>query len=337
MESNEEEFNEQPLILENLNRIETFGRQIHVPLAEWRAANPTATTCDITLLQGMVTDDDFRHLAGIKALNMSDIRTVTDAAFAHLEGIEILVMSGCRQPGITDAAFAHLRGIIALDMARCNQASITNAAFAHLEGIRELEMNSCDQPGITDEAFIHLTGIRFLSMVNCRQPGITDAAFSNLEGIRYLNVGGCNQPTITPMALVPLYGIRTMIWKNWDENSPLRIALRVRHIDACMSILIEHPEAVTEDPRFVPQWRATFTNSQIMESYRRVSAERAKGRRGTALTAMIARQRARVARQQVAATATASATAPATASATPPVPNVGGTRKKQRRSRRKSN
>jgi hypothetical protein len=70
-----------------------FGPRIVGPLAAWRAAHPDTLVANAA---GRVdlTDADFVHLVGIKALNM--VR--------------------CTNPGLTDAAFVHLRGLHTLWM-----------------------------------------------------------------------------------------------------------------------------------------------------------------------------------------------------------------------------
>ena len=121
-----------------------FGPRIVGSLAAWRAANPGALVADVSDRTDL-TDADFVHLAGIKALWMTccNQATITDAAFAHLSGIHTLYMGGCNQATITDAAFAHLSGIHTLNMSNCNQATITGAAFAHLQGLCRLDVTGC--------------------------------------------------------------------------------------------------------------------------------------------------------------------------------------------------
>jgi hypothetical protein len=143
-----------------------YGPRIRGPLAAWRAANPGAVIANV-LDRWDLTDADFVHLRGVKALHMCSCGQITDAAFAHLAGIHTLRMSGCDQATITDAAFVHLAGIHTLDMSYCNQFTITDAAFVHLRGIHTLDMISCDQATITDAAFVHLRGIHTLNVCEC--------------------------------------------------------------------------------------------------------------------------------------------------------------------------
>jgi hypothetical protein len=97
-----------------------FGPCIKGPLCFWRAANPMALVA-----------------------NVSGLRDLTDADFVHFRGIRALSMSWCKQPTITDAAFVNLRGIHTLDMSNCTQRTITAAAFANLHGIHTLGMAFC--------------------------------------------------------------------------------------------------------------------------------------------------------------------------------------------------
>ena len=143
-----------------------FGPRIEGPLAAWRAANPDALVANVAGRLDL-TDVDFGHLAGIKALDMSKCTAPTDAAFAHLRGIHTLWMWGCTQDAISDAAFAHLRGIHTLSMWGCRQATITDAAFSHLRGIQALDLSWCDQDGIMGATFAHLRGVRLLLMFFC--------------------------------------------------------------------------------------------------------------------------------------------------------------------------
>lgn len=192
-----------------------FGPVIEGSLAEWRAANPGALVANVSNRVSLC-DEDFAHLVGVKALDISregkDIRVnflgpqrfITDAAFVHLAGIHTLKM--CGQSSITDAAFMYLAGIHTLDMSNCNQVTISDAAFAHLHGIHTLDMAQCNQPTITDAAFAHLQGIHTLNI--CSQPNISNAAFAHLRGIHTLKMGGCN--TITDAAFFYLAGINTL-------------------------------------------------------------------------------------------------------------------------------
>ena len=133
-------------------------------VGSWRACFPAAEVANVRgdySGDEKVSDEDFRHFAGLKSLNMSSCSLVTDAAFVHLKGIHTLDMSWCNQPIITDGAFVNLKGIHTLDMSRCDQPTITDGAFVHLRGIHTLDMYA-RQPTITDGAFVHLKGIHTL-------------------------------------------------------------------------------------------------------------------------------------------------------------------------------
>ena len=151
------------------------GPRIQGPLAAWRAANPGALVANVKERLDL-TDADFVHLVGIKALNMAECANpgLTDAAFAHLRGLHTLWMTGCTQ--LTDGAFVHLRGLHTLRMGHCSQPAITDAAFAHLRGIQRLGMSGCDQATITGAAFAHLRGVRVLHMSNCSPAAIAAAS-----------------------------------------------------------------------------------------------------------------------------------------------------------------
>ena len=148
-----------------------FGPRILGPLAAWRAANPGALVANVCF-RGDLTDADFVHLAGIKALNMA----------------------GCSNPGLTDAAFVHLRGLHTLVMQGCTQ--LTDGAFAHLHGLHTLWIDFCNQPAITDAAFLHLRGIQVLIMIECNQATITGATLAHLRGVSELHMAGCSPEVI---------------------------------------------------------------------------------------------------------------------------------------------
>jgi hypothetical protein len=150
-----------------------FGPPVEGPLVAWRAANP-----------------------GTQVANLFGRIDLTDADFVHLAGIKALDMRYCINPGLTDAAFVHLRGLHTLWMYGCNQATITDAAFAHLRGLHTLNMYRCNQPTITDAAFTHLCGIQVLNMRVCSQATITGATFAHLRGVRALYVEACSRGTI---------------------------------------------------------------------------------------------------------------------------------------------
>jgi hypothetical protein len=108
----------------------SLGPVIRGPIAAWREAHPSALVANV---QGRndLTDADFAHFRGIKALNMShpnpgypgnNPSTITDAAFEHLAGIHTLDMSGhTGNQGITRAALSHLKGIRTLVALHCEQ------------------------------------------------------------------------------------------------------------------------------------------------------------------------------------------------------------------------
>ena len=157
-----------------------FGPQIEGPLAAWRAANPGALVANVNS-RGDLTDADFAHLAGIKALRMNN----------------------CRGPALTDAAFAHLGGLHTLQMSWCSPA-ITDAAFVHLRGLRSLWITGNDQPAITDAAFLHLRGIQMLDMSFCAQGTITGATLGQLRGVRLLVMRGCSPAAIAAASVLGL-------------------------------------------------------------------------------------------------------------------------------------
>jgi len=126
-------------------------------VGSWRACFPAAEAANVSGEYGRdekVTDEDFRHFAGLKSLNMSYCRKVTDAAFVNLKGIHTLNMYDCYQSTITDAAFVYLKGIHKLDMSYCNQSNISDAAFVNLKRIHTLDTRYCSQPTITDATFV---------------------------------------------------------------------------------------------------------------------------------------------------------------------------------------
>ncbi len=127
-----------------------------------------------------LTDADFAHLAGVRALRMRGCTGITDAGLAHLAGIRTLDMGYCA--GITDAGLAHLRGIHTLDMGGCT--GITDAGLAHLRGVHTLNMYHCD--GITDAGLAHLAGIHTLKMVACGR--VSGVGLAQLAGVRVLDL-----------------------------------------------------------------------------------------------------------------------------------------------------
>ena len=62
-----------------------FGPRIMGSLAAWRAANPDAEVADVSRREDL-TNADFAHLAGVKALRMHGCTGITDAGLAHLPG-----------------------------------------------------------------------------------------------------------------------------------------------------------------------------------------------------------------------------------------------------------
>ena len=148
-----------------------LGPRIVGSLAAWRAANPDALVANVRV-RADLTDADFVHLAGIKALDMGYCTNpgLTDAAFVHLRGLHTLLMLNCHQASITDAAFAHLHGLHTLNMGSCNQSTITDAAFAHLRVIQVLIMQDCDQCAIHGQLLPRTHSCRTRATAACRGP-----------------------------------------------------------------------------------------------------------------------------------------------------------------------
>jgi hypothetical protein len=213
-----------------------------------------------------LTDDYFEPLAGtIRELNMRSCIFVTDAAFKHLKGIRVLDMSQCKQNTITNAAFAHLADVEVLAMQWCTQSTITDEAFqglkklvsldisctrftdstlSCLEGIHTLKMSRCHR--ITDAGFKHLKGIHTLDMYSCNQRTVTDAAFEHLKGVHTLDMSHCNQETITDKAFAHLGDIHTLIMSHCHQETISHRAfehlksLRVLDVTGCNRETVTH-------------------------------------------------------------------------------------------------
>ncbi len=80
--------------------------------------------------------------SGLRYLDISGYHCLTYSSFRHLVGIRTLNMSCCN---VTDTAFAHLVGIShTLDIQWCSQVTITDEAFAHFRGIHTLKIKGCN-------------------------------------------------------------------------------------------------------------------------------------------------------------------------------------------------
>jgi hypothetical protein len=203
-----------------------FGPVIKGPLAVWRAANLGAEVANVNC-RDHLTDADFVHLAGVKALDMSLCPGITDAGLAHLRGIHTLNMRYCS--GITDAGLAHLTGIHTLNMRLCHR--ITDAGLARLAGIHTLDMRGCS--GIHDAGLAHLAGIHTINMGNCS--GITDAGLAHLRGIHTLNMGYCRG--ITDAGFAHLRSIHTLVMSECTRITDAGLAhlagIHTLHMSRC--------------------------------------------------------------------------------------------------------
>jgi hypothetical protein len=216
-------------------------------VADWKAANPDATECnlsyrsditadDIKLLAGIqklsirgcaqLGNDAIQHLTGIKILDMVQVQKVTDAAFPSLAGVKSLQFTGC--PLVTDEAITHLAGVEVLVMRVCTQ--ITGSTFGVIKGVRELDCSGCyrvkdaaiqavkgvkylsvsECKKLTNEAFSGHEALESLSMASCVQLTITDEAFEGLDNLRSLDITGCYQETLSDEAFEGLDKLRSL-------------------------------------------------------------------------------------------------------------------------------
>ena len=202
---------------------------IEESVANWRAENPDAVTCnlsymnvtadDIKLLAGIqnlrivgctqLGDDAIHHLKGIKNLDMTGLDKITDAAFPSLVGIKTLRMSNCNQ--LTDESIKSLGGIEVLILRVCPK--ITGATFNHITGVRQLDCSYC--PDITDSAIHELKGVKFLTTIACNN--LTDDAFKYTEDVTSLDISQCYQPSITDNALSRLVNVQTLILRECNQ------------------------------------------------------------------------------------------------------------------------
>ena len=210
----------------------TWPDVVQGSVADWRAANPDATECnlsgrrditndDIKLLAGIdrlairwcrqLDDEAIHHLKGISILDMSGLNKITDAVFPSLVGIKSLRMIGCIL--VTDEAIKHLEGIEILSVRNC--IKLTGSTFRYIESVRQLDCAGC--PEITDEAFFGLENLEDLTVDACKK--LTNEAFSGHESLDSLSISECNQPEITDDAFASLVNLTVLVMNDCSQQT----------------------------------------------------------------------------------------------------------------------
>jgi Leucine-rich repeat (LRR) protein len=204
----------------------------------------TIHTLDVShIRRKTLTDEAFKHLAGIHTLKMSGCTKLTGEAFKYIKGVQYLDMSVCDQSTIKDMHFSHLAGIHTLNMYACSQRSITDNAFESLGGIQKLEISCCTQLSGTGfkhmgslrsleldttnvrEGFEYLGNLRTLSLSGC---DVGDCAFECLTGLEELNISACEHLTdnaikhLASLVKLDMHWCKTITDKAFQNLSQLR-------------------------------------------------------------------------------------------------------------------
>jgi hypothetical protein len=192
-----------------------FQHQMHVyqNIASWRACYPRALSISLKGRKD-IKDNVFRHLEGIKWIDIRDCEHLTDDAFIHVnKSISKLDISACRQ--ITNASFVHFINLKHLTMKSCFQSQITDAGLRLLTNIKYLDISGCNQRSISDTIFVLMPKLNELRIGCCDQ--FTDAAFQHLSGLKLLDMGLCDQPEITGSGFKYLTNLQSLNMAHCDQ------------------------------------------------------------------------------------------------------------------------
>ncbi len=161
------------------------------------------------LFLGRAAASDLRHLAGLTALRLLDLRyvRVTDASLEHLKGLTGLQELSLGGTQITDAGLENLKGLTELRRLWLTAPRITDVGIQPLKGLIRMRDLGLSTAQITDAGLAHLTGLTALQELNVGATRITDVGLADLKSVSTLQVVNLSDTKITDAGLAHLQGL----------------------------------------------------------------------------------------------------------------------------------
>jgi len=137
----------------------------------------------LELTRTTVTNDDLKHLAGLKKLRVLKLdwnRAVGDAGVAHLGKLTGLETLDLRLTKVTGKGLATLIGLKNLRHLDVNDSPVDDVGLKHISQLARLEVLNIGGTKITDKGLHHLKGLKHLRGLTLEETGITN------KGLNYL-------------------------------------------------------------------------------------------------------------------------------------------------------
>jgi len=132
-----------------------------------------------------VTDDDLRHLSGLKGLRELILweTGIGDAGAAHLAAMQGLCRLNLGRTNLTDAGLRHLGGLDDLRHLVLTGNSISDVGLKHLKALNRLQGLKLSSTGITDDGLRELVGLKDLRGLTLDRTKVTDAGLKALAAL----------------------------------------------------------------------------------------------------------------------------------------------------------
>jgi hypothetical protein len=134
-------------------------------------------------LEGIATDVNLKHLAGLAELRFLNLRTspITDGGLEHLKGLTGLWVLWLNDARITDAGLTRLKSLTALENLSLVGTLITDSGLEHLKGLTGLQFLNLRDTRITDAGMVHLKGLTSLEWLQVVNTKVTDAGIQQIK------------------------------------------------------------------------------------------------------------------------------------------------------------
>ncbi len=137
----------------------------------------------LDLARTKVTNDDLKHLVGLKNLRVLELdwnRGVGDAGVAHLRKLTDLETLDLRLTKVTGKGLGALVGLEDLRRLDVSDTPVDDVGLKHISQLDRLEVLNIGGTKITDKGLHHLKGLKHLRGLTLNGTGITN------EGLNYL-------------------------------------------------------------------------------------------------------------------------------------------------------
>jgi Leucine-rich repeat (LRR) protein len=168
--------------LRKLQALRLGGYQVNDDTLAIIAKMKLSSLTSLTIDEAAVTDAGLARLAvlPLEEISFSRCYSITDDGFRHFAGMAALRQLTLRGIPLTGAGLVHFGGKNKLAVLRLNETGINDAALEHLCGLKNLARLELRQTQITDAAAESLGGLKRLKVLDVGQTEITDAGAKRL-------------------------------------------------------------------------------------------------------------------------------------------------------------